>query len=133
MKSLNFNSKPAKTAKPKKMHKKLFKQALSLFLVLLTLISAFPLSITDVYAKGGKIAGFQGKNIGSSSGGGNGPINGSEKWLSHLQTDAVQAYAYDIKNGQFIQGTYEDTTFKVIQFLGIDNIYNNVNSYKDRK
>ena len=124
MKSLNFNSK-----KPKK----LLKQALSLFLVLLTIISAFPLSMTNVYAKGGKIAGFQGKNIGSSSSGGNGPINGSEKWLSHLQTDAVQAYAYDTKNGQFIQGTYGDTTFKVIQFLGIDNIYNNVNSYKDRK
>ena len=131
MKSLNFNSKPAKS---KKIHKKLFKQALSLFLVLLTLISAFPLSnITDVYAKGGKIAGFQGKNIGSSSGGGNGPINGSDQWLSHLQTDAVQAYAYDTKNGQFIQGTYGDTTFKVIQFLGIDNIYNNVSSYKDGK
>ena len=124
MKSLNFNSK-----KPKK----LFKQALSLFLVLLTLISAFPLSINNVYAKGGKIAGFQGKNIGSSSGGGNGPINGSDQWLSHLQTDAVQAYAYDTKNGQFIQGTYGTTNFKVIQFLGIDNIYNNVSSYKDRK
>lgn len=129
MKSLNFNSKPAK---PKKMHKKLLKQALSLLLVLLTLISAFPLSINNVYAKGGKIAGFQGKNIGSSSSGGNGPINGSDQWLSHLQTDAVQAYAYDTKNGQFIQGTYGDTTFKVIQFLGIDNIYNNVSSYENQ-
>lgn len=130
MKRLNFNSKPAK---PKKMHKKLFKQALSLLLVLLTIISAFPLSITNVYAQTGKVASFTGNNTGSSSGGGNGPINGSDQWLSHLQTDAVQAYAYDTKNGEFIQGTYGTTNFKVIQFLGIDNIYNNVTSYKDRK
>lgn len=125
MKSLNFNSK-----KPKK----LFKQALSIFLVLLTIISAFPLSITDVYARNEseKVASFTGNNNGSSSGGGNGPINGSDQWLSHLQTDAVQAYAYDTKNGEFIQGTYGTTNFKVIQFLGIDNIYNNVTNYNNQ-
>ena len=75
MKSLNFNS---KQVKPKKKPKKLFKQALSLFLVFLTIISAFPLSITNVYAKGGKVASFTGNNTGSSSSGG-GSIKDSDK------------------------------------------------------
>lgn len=63
MKSLNFNS---KQVKPKKKPKKLLKQALSLFLVLLTIISAFPLSnITNVYADPDGAFSVSGSNTGS--------------------------------------------------------------------